>query len=462
VRRAAAVLAAALAVALLVPVAAEAHGLVQRQQLPIPQWLFAWAAAAVLVISFFALALLWPTPRLERDNWRPLPGGRGFAGKPVEIVCGAIGVGLFVVTILAGYVGSGTALDNWAPTFLLITFWVGLVFASILFGDIYRAFSPFRAIGRLLPSLNRPYPERLGRWPAAIALLVFTWVELVSGWGEEPAMLVTAALGYTLLMLAAQFVYGVETWTERGEAFAVYFNLFARISVFEARDGVLGVRRPLGGLPHLNPLPGTVAFVCVMIGTVTFDGLSQGQLWKDMNASIVDFLDSFGIGVLTASKIASTFGLLIGVGLVAGFYRLGIEGARSVGGGMTFRKLEYGFVHSLVPIAAVYVAAHYLTFLVFEGQAITYLASDPFGQGWDLFGTVDAGIDYTVFPQESTWYVQVAVVVIGHVAALTLAHDRALVLYRNPRLAVRSQYWMLGVMVGFTSLALWLLAQAGS
>jgi hypothetical protein len=27
---------------------------------------------------------------------------------------------------------------------------------------------------------------------------------------------------------------------------------------------------------------------------------------------------------------------------------------------------------------------------------------------------------------------------------------------------VRSQYWMLGVMVGFTSLALWLLAQAGS
>ena len=119
-------------------------------------------------------------------------------------------------------------------------------------------------------------------------------------------------------------------------------------------------------------------------------------------------------------------------------------------------------MHSLVPIAAVYVAAHYLTFLVFEGQAITYLASDPFGQGWDLFGTVNSGIDYTIFPQEDTWYVQVAVVVVGHVAALMLAHDRALALYGDARLAVRSQYWMLGVMVGFTSLALWLLAQAGS
>jgi hypothetical protein len=199
-----------------------------------------------------------------------------------------------------------------------------------------------------------------------------------------------------------------------------------------------------------------------MIGTVTFDGLSQGQLWKNLSADVVDALDAIGIGALTASKIAATFGLLLGVGLVAGFYRLGIEGARSVGGDLSVERLAHGFVHSLVPIAAVYVAAHYLTFLIFEGQAISYLASDPFGQGWDLFGTVDAGINYSIFPQKDTWYVQVAVVVVGHVAALMLAHDRALTLYGEAKLAVRSQYWMLGVMVGFTSLALWLLAQAGT
>ncbi len=462
-RRALAVLAAALTAGALVPAVASAHGLVQRQQLPIPQWLFAWAAAAVLVISFFALALLWQKPKLEDDSWRALPGGRVLAGTAVQVVCGSIGVALLVVTILAGYVGSDTSQDNWAPTFLLNTVWVGLVFASILFGDVYRAFSPFRAIGRLLPSLNRPYPERWGCWPAAALLLAFTWVELVSRWGESnPSMLVTAALGYTILTLAAQYVWGVETWTRNGEAFAVYYNLFARLSIFATRDGVLGIRRPLGGLPRLNPTPGTVAFVTVMIGTVTFDGLSQGQIWQDVSTDVIDALDGLGIGALTATRIAATFGLLIGVGLVAGFYRLGIEGARSVGGGLSFKKLEYGFIHTLVPIAAVYVAAHYLTFLIFEGQAITYLASDPFGQGWNLFGTVNSGIDYNVFPQQSAWYVQVAVVVIGHVAALMLAHDRALVLYRDTRLAVRSQYWMLGVMVGFTSLALWLLAQAGA
>jgi hypothetical protein len=336
------------------------------------------------------------------------------------------------------------------------------MFASILFGDVFRAFSPWRAIGRVLPSLNRPYPERFGRWPAAGGLFVFTWIELVSGWSEHPATLVTAALGYTVLTLVAQFVWGVERWTAYGEAFAVYYNLFSRMSVFETRDGVLGVRRPLGGLPKLDLVPGTVPFVFVMIGTVTFDGLGQGRLWQDALANIVDGLDGLGVGALTAERIADTVGLTLGVLFVAGFYRLGIEGARSVGGTLSFRKLEFGFIHSLVPIAAVYVAAHYLTLFIFEGQAISYLSSDPFGQGWNLFGTVDDGINFTIFPTGDIWYVRVAVVVVGHVAALALAHDRALRLYRNTQLAVRSQYWMLGVMVGFTSLALWLLAQASS
>src|SRR3954453_23995729 len=134
-----AVAGAALGAALLAPAAASAHGLVQREQLPIPQWLFAWAAAAVLVISFFALAVLWREPRLEQDDWRALPGGRAWAGLPLQILWGALGVFLFVVTVLAGFLGAGAALDNWAPTFILITFWVGMVFASILFGDVFRA-----------------------------------------------------------------------------------------------------------------------------------------------------------------------------------------------------------------------------------------------------------------------------------------------------------------------------------
>jgi hypothetical protein len=465
----------AAALLLAAPASAGAHGLVQRESLPIPQWLFGWAAAVVLVVSFFALAVLWPRPRLERAGWRPVPAGSVLGSRAWDVVLGAVGVALLVTVLVAGYAAGGSALDNLAPTFILITFWVGLVFASVLLGDVFALLSPWRALGRATgwvvrrvtgrPPRHVAYPAHLGRWPGAVVIAVFTWIELVSGWGDAPQTLVSAALGYTILTLAAQAVFGVETWTRNGEGFAIYYDLFARMSVWERRtDGrpTLGVRPPLAGLTSLDRRPGTVAFVVVMIGTVTFDGLSQGPAWRSLQGHLVDLFTGIGISAHAAPDIAATVGLLLAVGLIGGFYRLGISGMRSIGGKLDEAALRSAFVHTLVPIAAVYVAAHYFSFLIFEGQAVIYLASDPFGQGWDLLGTASRGIDYSLLPGDATWYFQVGFVLCGHVAGLILAHDRALVLFNDARLALRSQYWMLAVMVGFTSLALWLLAQAGT
>ena len=440
-----------------------AHGLVQRANLPIPEWLFGWAAAVVLVVSFVALAALWPQPKLERDHWRPLPGrlGRALGAPLLEAVCGAIGVLLLLVVAVSGLVGTQSPLDNFAPSFVFIIFWVGLAFAGALLGNVFAAFSPWRALGRAAgwavprarggrPLPRRAYPDWLGRWPAAAGVFGFTWIELASGWGEDPRLLSFAVLGYSAITFTGQAAFGVETWTRRGEAFAVYFELFARIAPFERRNRVVGVRPPLAGLPQLDVVPGTVALVLVMIGTVTFDGLSQGQLWTDLT----------GDAAFEAPVLVNTLGLIGGVAIVSAFYALGVAGARSVGGDLSAGALRRAFVHSLVPIALVYVAAHYLTFLLFEGQSIAYLASDPLGEGWDLFGTASAAIDYGALSQNQAWYLQVGFVVAGHVAALILAHDRALSLYPESKLAVRSQYWMLAVMVGFTTLALWLLAAA--
>jgi hypothetical protein len=457
------------------PAPASAHGLVQRANLPIPEWLFFYAAAAVLILSFVALAILWPEPRLERDRWRPLPGGVGrlLASRAVEVAAAALGVALLALVIVAGYAGSQNALSNFAPTFVLIIFWVGMAFASALLGDVFRALNPWRAIGRASgwligrmrrggSSARRAYPARLGRWPAVVGLLAFTWIELVSGWGEHPRTLAIAVTAFTALTLAGQSVYGVECWTRRAEPFAVYFNLLARISVFETRDGVVGVRPLLGGLPRLDIVPGTIAFVIVMIGTVTFDGLTQGRAWAEVNQRLEDMFTAIGLALPTAHDASETLGLLLCVALVAGFYALGSRYAHRLAPALSAERLRRGFVHSLVPIALVYVAAHYLTFLLFEGQGIAYLLSDPLGRGWDLFGTASSAVDYGLISQNQAWYAQVACVVAGHVAALTLAHDRALALYGHARAAARSQYAMLAIMVGFTTLALWLLAQAGT
>jgi hypothetical protein len=337
---------------------------------------------------------------------------------------------------------------------------------------VFALLSPWRALGRasgwaVRRVLRREprhavYPERLGRWPGALVLLVFVWIELVSDWGDAPKTLVSAAVGYTVLTLIGQAVFGVDIWSRRGEGFAVYYNLFSRLSIWERRGRMLGVRPPLAGAPAVDRPPGTIAFVLTMIGTVTFDGLSQGPAWRSLQGHLVDGFTALGVSAEGAPQWASTVGLLVTVALVAGFYRLGISGMRSIGGKHSEADLRRAFVHSLIPIAAAYVAAHYFSFLLFEGQALIYLASDPFGQGWDLFGTASRGIDYSLLSLSAVWYFQVGFVVSGHVAGLTLAHDRALALYGQAREAVRSQYWMLAVMVGFTSLALWLLAQAGT
>ena len=448
-----------------------AHGIVGRSDLPIPEWLFGWGAAMVLVVSFVALAVLWPEPKLEEDRgWRrllPLPGT-----WLIEAVCGAVGVFLLGVTVWAGLAGEQVEASNWATTFVFVVFWVGFGFASILFGDVFKLFNPWRAIARAVAGLAKlirggalpaplPYPERLGRWPAAVGIAAFAWMELAASDGRMPDSIAIAALVYSAATFVAMALYGVDRWIERGEAFSVYFNLFSRISIWERRGKELGVRKPLSGLATLEPLPGSVALVAVMIGSVSFDGASEAKPWVDIAPDIAKFFtDNLSFSPENALMVTYTIGLLLGIGLVYGFYRLGVAGARSVGGGFSSDRLANGFVHSLVPIAFAYNAAHYLTLLVFQGQAIWFLGSNPLGEDADYFGTADRAIDYSVLGANATWYWQVGFVVVGHVFALTLAHDRALALYSEAKHAVRSQYWMLGVMVGFTVLALWLLSQA--
>ena len=461
-----------------------AHALQERTDLPLPDWLFLWGSAVILIVSFVALAVLWPRPKLEDEGWRPLPWGVGrvLAGAPVQILCGATGVLLVGVVVWSGLAGEPNPTGNFAPTFVFVTFWLGFIPASVLFGDVFRAFNPWRALGkaaawvgervarRPLPAAL-PYPERLGRWPAAVGLVLFVFFELDVNLLQEnlgvtaadiPQKVAIATLIYTGATLVAMSLYGVDAWIERGETFSVYFNLFSRIAPFATRAGVVGFRRPLSGLASLEPLPGTVALLAAMIGTVTFDGATEGPLWRDdgLEDDVVDFFDGLGLSALHAAEAATAVGMLVTIGLVAGFYWLGVAGARRMGGGLDARRLARSFVHSLVPIALVYASAHYFTFLLFRGQAISYLASNPLGRDWDIFGTAQDGVDYGLIGSETTWYIQVALVVLGHVAALTLAHDRALALFDRPSVATRSQYWMLGVMVGFTCLALWLLSQA--
>jgi hypothetical protein len=466
-RRLAAALTALAAAALLMPAGASAHGLVGRQDLPIPRWLFAWGAAVVLVASFVGLAVLWSTPRLQQLRENRLAG----VARVLEIVAGLLGVAAFVAVVYAGYAGSQIATANLSPTVIYVVFWVGIPFLSVLLGDVFRAFNPWRAIGRATGWAARrlggeavpaplPYPERLGRWPAALGVLAFAWVELVYAHRDDPSQLATMALVYAAVNLVGMSLYGERAWSDRADALGVYFGLFARLSPLHWRDRAVFSRPPLGGAPSLTPVAGTVALLCTMIGTTSFDGFSQGTTWSNLAPHLQSFFADLGLSSEHALEAAFTVGLVGAVLVIGGLYRLGIAGMRTVGGDRGPQNLAGRFVHTLIPIALAYVVAHYFSLLAYQGQAVAALVSDPLGHGDDLLGTAGATIDYTWITATGIWYVQVGALVIGHVAALVLAHDRALAIYDRPRDATRSQYWMLAVMVAFTSIGLWILSAA--
>jgi hypothetical protein len=442
-----------------------AHGLVGRTDLPIPKWLFGWAAALVLIVSFAALAALWPKPELQEPRGRRLFRMPAFA----EPVLGAIGVAAFVAVVYSGLRGVQDAQNNLAPTVIYVHFWVGMAVVSVLFGDVFRALNPWRAIAKAVAWVSGrfsrgeapaplEYPAWLGRWPAAASILIFTWVELAYVNRDDPSALAIMAIAYAAIQLVGMAFYGIDRWEERADGFQVLFSTYARLSAFERRGRDLFVRPPLNGAPSLPVVPGTVALLCIAIGTTSFDGFSSGPVWASIGPDIAKFFGDIGFGLSAQGELSKTVGLVGMCLLVTGFYHLGIRGMTRVGEGHTVRELAAQFAHTLIPIAFAYALAHYFSLLAYQGQALGYLISDPLGHGSNLFGTADAGIDYQVINATVIWYVQVGALVIGHVCGLILAHDRALALYTNTRDAVRSQMWMLIVMIGFTSLGLWLLS----
>ncbi|MCW3056632.1 MAG: fenitrothion hydrolase [Solirubrobacterales bacterium] len=456
------------AVSLLLPPAALAHGIAGKTDLPVPRWLFAWAAAVVLIVSFVALATLWPKPRLERARARVL-----LRLPPVlDPICGAIGVALFAIVVYAGLAGEQELpTANLTPTFIYVLFWVGLPFLSLPFGDVFRAFNPWRAIARAVAWAAakvtagnarlkpRPYPQWLGRWPAVVGILGFAWLELIYVEHDKPSTLAWLALGYAAVQWVGMGLYGIETWTSRADAFAVYFNLFSKLSPLHWYRDRLELRPPLSGLTSLEPLAGTVALLAAMIGSTSFDGLEQGTIW--INTLYPELQSVFsGLGSTAAAELSGTVGLLAMVAIIGLFYRLGIRGMQTIDPSLSSGMLAGRFVHTLVPIALAYVVAHYWSLFVYQSQAIYYLASDPLGNGSNIFGTAGGQIDFSVLSPNSIWYVQVGALLLGHASGLALAHDRALTLYRQAADAIRSQYWMLVVMVAFTSLGLWLLSAA--
>ncbi len=467
----AALCALAALVALVVPATAAAHGIGGIRDLPVPGWLFLVGGATVLVISFVALGALWKKPKLEVGAGRPLPEGlqRVLLSPYFRVVVSGLSLALFIVVWTAAAFGSERASANLAPTFIYVIFWVGMVVLSIVLGNVWTVLDPWRAAadvvawtaGKLGWSREpRPYPAWLGLWPAVVLLFGFVAMELVYADPSDPRMLAVAITIYSVATWTGMAIFGRKDWRANGDGFAVYFGFISRAALFGSREREGGrteliLRKPLSELARVERRPGAVAFLAVMLGSVAFDGLSRSSWWFERLYDLeIRFSDP--VSAERAVELLNLSSLTIVVLIVATIYTLSVKVAEGVvGERAAFSGI---FVGSLIPIAIVYALSHYFSLLVIQGQFAIPLLSDPYAKGWNVLGTAGFEPNFTLLKPNLTWYTQVTVLVIGHVLGLIVAHDRAVALSPSPRIALRTQYVMLGLMVLYTVAGMWLLS----
>ena len=201
----------------------------------------------------------------------------------------------------------------------------------------------------------------------------------------------------------------------------------------------------------------TAGFVVLALATVTFDGLSETPLWLDFQNLVYSPISMFGGNTTAAVK---TLGLLL-VPLAFLVVYLGFSWGvgRLSGTPASVQEVARTFVFSLVPIALAYNMAHFISLLAIQGQFIIPLASDPFGQGWDLWGTVDYRLNLTLINAKFVWYPSVGAIVLGHIVSVFVAHVISVAEVPDRKRALRGQYPMLVLMVIYTASSLWIIAQ---
>ncbi len=418
----------------------------------------AWAAAFSVIVSFVALGTFWDKPRLAAAA-----GGRrvfslaSSVGRSIEVLCKLVGVLGFAVVIFAAWWGKPTTAVNIAPTAFLIWFWVGVQLVSVLVGDVWSAFNPYPTIADAAASLKARIAgtpmssadhgassQRVG-WVALAAIAAYLWFELAYHSTDSPRSVAVFLTGYSAVMLAGASVFG-RGWVRSADGFAVLFRKISLIApIYRDDTKALRLRTPLSGLTTLRGGLYSAAFILTVLGATTFDGFTRSSIWLDLAGDLTGW----------ESVFMSTLGLVVIVAFVAALYTLSVKAMAVVAGDST-RELAEQFAPTLVPIVVAYAFAHYFSALLLDGQVLINLLSDPFGHGWDLFGTRDYAINWTlVSPAEIAW-VQAVSIAVGHVLAVAAAHDLAIDRYQRET-ALRSQYPMLMVMVAYTVIGLLLL-----
>ena len=483
------------------------HGFGQRYDLPLPLSLYLVGTAAAIVFSFVVVGLFVrrapPSEAYPHLDLLPRPLGRAIASG-VGWLLKLVALCLTLVTVLAGFIGNADPYRNIAPTMVWIIGWVGLAYVSAFGGNVWAVINPWRTLFGAVTGIGRrvrrqrvsaprfAYPRAFGVWPAFVLLLAFSWTELVYPSPAVPLHIAWLLVGYSALTWSGMAIFGCEAWLAHGELFSVLFGLLSRFAPTEVRvvDPAICARcgarfgeagkacvdcgefvpragpshwtlalRPFGaGLLDARPVSASLAaFILLVLSTVLYDGVLGTPEWSAVESTLAGSTAVLGD---VAPLLIRSVGLVAFWALFAGAY---LAVCRLMSTLVARHRLTWDIARNLaltlVPIAIAYHLAHYLAYLLVQGQYIVPLLSDPFGFGWNLFGSAGYRVDVGIVGARFEWYAAVVAIVIGHIAAVYLAHARSMQLFPRRREALRSQLPLTALMVAYTFVSLSILAE---
>ena len=479
--------AAAATVALLAasPAPAAAHAIGGTFQLPVPLWLYLAGAAMAVAASFVVTTIV--TRRSEGPAYSSNPVPPALAGRSRTVLrmlglawwYGAIGVALLV-----GDISPLPGLLLW------VGIWVGLPITAAILGNPWPSLSPFRStfaglewlarrLGAERPDLGLRYPAELARWPAVALLAAGIWAELILPGSASALTVGVLLLGYTFLTLAGMALFGQIAWLRHAELFEVELGWFGRVGPIGRRsmsaelcagcgeacsyercvdcpecsvaaedpERRAELRGWIVGLTDVGRAGWSdAAFIVLALAGVSYDGLRETAFGAGLVGWLLPPLTgAFGI-TLAAFLLSDTLALaLVAATFVVAFATM-VRLTRHLAGGVAASPGAYA--STLLPIAAGYLVAHYLT-LVLQGVVwLPTLIVDPL---------VSLAPQLDWIPVSLVWYVSVAAIVGGHIAGIVLAHRLAL--RDSPHRATRAGLPAVALMIGYTILSLWIIAQ---
>jgi hypothetical protein len=438
-----------------------AHAFGERYELPIPLYLFVIGGALVVLLSFLLVLRRTPAPST------PVAAGDVVPAAPFRPVSGVLSILVTGLVGVVGLTGSQVTSENIAPEFFWVFVWIGIPLTCGLIGDWTRPVNPFANLGRLgdtagvrklLLARSRPleWPARVGWWPSVALFVLLVLGELVFNLDSTtPAFVGGMLLVYGVLSFFLGVLFG-PSWLAHGEVFSGLFNVWGRLGWF--RNGAPGRRGFAGGLDvPFQASASRVVFVLLLLVSINFDGLLATPQWASYERRTLG-TDTTGIELLRTGSLIALVLLVLGV--FAAFAWAAARAGRFDSGPLSSLA---DLLPSLVPIAFGYLVAHYLQYLITNGQLLFPLLGNPGYTGWPISLPYPFDDTYevsrTALPNSAYWYLSVVVIVAVHVVAVVIAHRHLLARAGDEDVARRSEYPWLVAMVGYTAFSLFLIAQ---